>query len=35
MDGRYRVGAAAVDGREMRGAADDRGQPFATVQARE
>ena len=26
-----RVGATAVDGREMRGAADDRRQPVATV----
>ena len=30
------VGAAAVDyGREMRATADDRGQPLATVQARD
>jgi len=29
-----KVGALVVDGREMRAAADDRGQPRATVQAR-
>ena len=30
-----RVGAAVVDGREMRAAADDRGPPRATMQARD
>ena len=29
------VEATVVDGREMRAAADDRGQPWATMQARD